>query len=241
MSVRRSGCAHAQKNASRLPRLLRCEPLEPRTLLTALSPLDLSYHLGTTPKSATPPTIVRAASANVNTAGNITGTTAALSVLGNDAQGAASLLYTWTVTSLPAGGSARFSLNGTNAAKNDTVTFNEAGIYGISVKIVDPSGLSVSSNLQVNVAQTISGVSLFAGTAKTLVNPNTPLNVTGTSESLSAVAVDQFGNAIANQPTFTWSPSSYPNGAMPSLSTSGSTRTVTFSAAGSYSINVSPR
>ena len=28
-------------------------------------------------------------------------------------------------------------MNGSNAAKNDTVTFTEAGIYGITVTIVD--------------------------------------------------------------------------------------------------------
>ena len=39
-------------------------------------------------RPATPPTVAKAASASVNSSGYVTGTTAALSVLGNDAQGA---------------------------------------------------------------------------------------------------------------------------------------------------------
>ena len=62
-------------------------------------------------------------------------------VLGGDAQGESSLVYKWTVTSAPGGGAAMFSANGTNAAKNDTVTFTKAGVYGIMVTIVDRRGL----------------------------------------------------------------------------------------------------
>ena len=106
---------------------------------------------------------------------------------------------------MPAGGTAKFSVNGTNAAKNDTVTFSEAGVYGISVTIVD-GGLSVTSSVKVTVAQTLTSISLYSGDQKALVNPNTPLKVTGTSQTLTAMALDQFGNALAIQPSFTWLP-----------------------------------
>ena len=188
--------------------------------------------------AATPPTVAKAAAAAVNSAGVVTGKSTALSVLGNDARGASTLLYGWTITSLPAGGSAKFSINGSNAAQNDTVTFSEAGVYGISVTIVDGSGLSVSSSLKVTVVQTPAGMNLYSGAGKVLVNPNAPLNVTGTSQTLTAVALDQFGNALATQPALAWSAISYPGGAMPSFSTNSSTRTVTFTKAGPYVVSV---
>ena len=81
--------------------------------------------------------MVNAASITVNSAGNVAGTTAALAVLGGDAQGESSLVYKWTVTQAAGPGTALFSSNGTNAAKNDTVTFTKAGVYGIMVTIVD--------------------------------------------------------------------------------------------------------
>ena len=140
---------------------------------------------------------------------------------------------------MPAGGSAKFSINGTNAAQNDTVTFTEAGVYGISVTIVDKSGLSVTSSVKVTVAQTLTGISLYSGATKVLVNPSTPLKVTGTSQTLTAMALDQFGNALAIQPSFTWASTSYPSGAKPSFTGSGSTETVAFHEAGSYGVSVS--
>ena len=95
-------------------------------MLAAISPLGNLHLLASSPggnvglyaktPTATPPTVAKAASASVNSAGYVTGTTAALSVLGSDAQGESTLVYNWTVTSTPAGGSAKFSVNGTNAA-----------------------------------------------------------------------------------------------------------------------------
>ena len=250
MSASRSRRADAPKCTSRSPRLLRCEQLESRTVLAAISPLanlsvtlspkrqprrecqDADRHAADRGQGGQPPA--------VNSAGS-PGTTTALSVLGSDAQGASSLVYNWTITSVPAGGSAKFSVNGSNAAKNDTVTFNEAGVYGITVTIVDGSGLSVTSSVKVTVVQTLTSISLYTGGSKALVNPSTPLKVTGTSQTLVAMAVDQFGNAMATQPTFTWSATAYPSGAKPSFTSGGGTETVTFSKAGSYGVNVSAR
>jgi len=227
--------------------LLRCEQLESRTVLAAISPLGNLPFVGLRPlgniavyaniPAATPPTVAKAASANLNSAGDITATTAALSVLGNDAQGESTLVYNWRVTSVPAGGSARFTANGTNAAKKDTVTFSEAGVYGIAVTIVDGAGLSVASSVKVTVVQTVTGMNLYNG--KTLVSPSTQLNVTGTSQAVSATGLDQFGNAVAVQPSITWTAKSVPTGAAtPQFTVSGSLTAVKFSAAGTYCLTV---
>ena len=242
-------CSHGRrKYTSRAPRLLRGEQLEPRTVLAALSPMSYPHVLALPPggqtgldaktPTATPPTVTKPATAGVNSSGYVTGKTTTLSVLGNDGQGASALIYNWTVTSTPAGGSAKFSVNGTNAAQNDTVTFSEAGVYGLKVTIVDPSGLSVASSLNVTVVPALTSISLYSG-ANVLVNSNSLLDVTGTSQTLRAVALDQFGNQLATQPSFSWSPTLYPAGAKPSLAGSGNTETLTFGKAGSYGVSVS--
>ncbi len=227
------------KSTSRSPRVLRCEQLESRTVLSAIPLSDLHLLAPVKTPAATPPTIVKAASANVNSAGVITGTSAALVALGNDAQGASTLIYNWAVTSVPGGGGARFSANGTNAAQNDTVTFTEAGLYGLTVTIVNKSGLSVTSGVKVMVVQTVAGISLYSGSAKTLVNSGTQLTVTGTSQTLAAMGVDQFGYPMAVQPSCTWTATTYPSGAKPSLASASGLETVTFSKAGAYGVTVS--
>ena len=245
MSARRSRCARTPKSTCRSTRPLRCEQLESRTVLSAISPLVNPQLLAASPvaaataPAATGPTVVRAASAIVNGAGDITGTTAVLSVLASDAQDTWSLEYTWTINSAPAGGAARFTINGSNAAKNDTVVFAEAGVYGITVTIVNKSGLSIASNVNVTVVQTPTHINLYSGPSEVLVNPNTRLDVSGTSETLSAMVADQFGNPLAVQPACTWAATSYSSGGEPSLANSGGTETITFSKAGTYSVSVS--
>jgi hypothetical protein len=144
--------------------------LEPRTLLVAAGLFgNLQYlallgryepGVGAMTTTNTSPTVAQPAS--LVTPGNVTGTSANVSVLGADAQGESSLIYTWKVTSAPQGGSATFNVNGSNAAKNDALTFSEAGVYGVSVAIVDGSGLSVSSSLQITVVPTLSSIGLYA-------------------------------------------------------------------------------
>ncbi len=245
MSAHRSHRARTSKHASRSPRPLRCEQLESRTLLSAISPLGNLYPSAYSPvgeiggnaktPAATPPTVVKAASANLNSAG----TAAALSVLGNDALGASNLVYAWTVTNAPAGGFAKFSVNGTNAAQNDIVAFSEAGVYGIMVTIIDRAGLSVTSSVKVSVAQTLTSISLYSGTNKALVNSNTQLKTTSSSQILSAMGVDQFGYPMVSQPSFAWAVSLYPGGAQPSLTAASGLETVKFNKAGTYVVTAS--
>jgi polygalacturonase len=140
------------------------------------------------------PTVMTAAAASPSP---VTGTTTALSVLGADDGGESNLTYTWTATTVPMGATApNFSVNGTNAAKNSTATFSQAGTYAFTVTIEDSGGLTVTStspNVIVNqTAMTI-----------TVTPPSSSVGSTA-SLQFSASAVDQFGNAIVS-PTFTWS------------------------------------
>ncbi|MGN6369692.1 MAG: PKD domain-containing protein, partial [Phycisphaerae bacterium] len=138
------------------------------------------------------PTVATAAQASPSP---VTGTTTALSVLGADDGGEANLTYTWATTSSPAGSSPVFSANGTNAAKNCTVTFNKAGAYTFTVTIADAQGLSTTSVVSVTVNQTLTTISVSPASVS--------LNAGGTQQ-FTATALDQFGVGMASQPGFTW-------------------------------------
>ncbi|OAI48663.1 hypothetical protein AYO44_06785 [Planctomycetaceae bacterium SCGC AG-212-F19] len=141
-----------------------------------------------------PPTVATAASA---TPGLVTGLTTILSVLGADDGGEAALTYTWAATAKPTGAAnPSFSANGTNAAKNNTATFSQAGAYTFQVTIRDAGGLTVTSSVNVTVNQTLKSI------AVTPASVNLALNGT---QQYTASAKDQFGIALTTQPSFTWS------------------------------------
>ncbi len=136
------------------------------------------------------------------------------------------------------GGTATFGANNTNAAQNDTITFSKAGTYGVTVTVSDANGFSTTSSLQINVVSTLSGIAVYPAGAKVAAGSST-LKVTGSSEALAAVAVDQFGNALATQPSFTWNTTAEPSGAAPTISGTGGNVTVNFTKVGSYTESVS--
>ena len=151
----------------------------------------LSYTVGNANHA---PTVATAAAA---TPATVTGTTTALSALGADADTAESTLtYTWAATTLPSGATAPgLSANGSNAAKSTTASFSQAGTYGFTVTIADPGGLTVATAVSVTVSQTLSSIAVTPASAS--VNA-------GATQQFSAAANDQFGNAMAIPPTFTW-------------------------------------
>jgi autotransporter-associated beta strand protein len=143
------------------------------------------------------PTVATAAGASPNP---VAGTTTALSVLGADDAGESNLSYTWTATAVPAGAIApTFSSNGMNASKNTTATFFDAGSYGFTVTITDAGGLTATSSTTVTVAQTSTSIA---------VSPVSASLSAGGSQQFAATALDQFGNAMASQPSFVWTATS---------------------------------
>src|SRR5262249_49490180 len=135
------------------------------------------------------PTIASPASVSP---GTITGTTTSLSVLGADDGGEANLRYTWSELSGPA--AIAFSTNGTNAARNTSATFTQAGNYTFRVTVTDAGGLSTTSDVSATVTQTLTSIS---------VAPATVTVSNGATQQFTALAQDQFGNALAA--SFTWS------------------------------------
>ena len=198
MFARRRRGARTPKRASYPFRPLRSEQLEPRALLTTVSPLGGAILSSGLPRFSdgpvAPPAVAEAACVAADS-GPISGTTALIAVLGSDAGGEDKLVYDWSVAGAPAGGSASFCLNGTNEAKNNAVTFTAAGVYDIAAKIVNPAGLSVVSSLEITVAQTLTRI---------VVTPGTAALQAGGTQQFAAEGFDQFQQAMAVQPAFTW-------------------------------------
>jgi hypothetical protein len=117
-------------------------------------------------------------------------------VLGDDAEGESNLTYTWTALSVPSGSPLpSYSINGSNAAKNTTTTFHRAGNYTFRVFITDNAGLSVTSLVSLVVNQTETSVA---------VSPDKATLTASTSKQFTAQSLDQFGQRMASQPTFSW-------------------------------------
>jgi len=166
------------------------------------------------------PTIATAAAASPSA---VTGTTTALSVLGADDGGEANLTYSWATTGAPPG-SVTFSANGTNAAKHTTATFGAAGSYSLQATVRDAAGLSATSSVSVVVSQRLTSIG---------VSPATASVQTGGIQQFVASARDQFGSALATQPSFAWTVT---GGG--SISASGSF-TAGGSAGGPFTVNAS--
>lgn len=223
--TKRAGGSQKKPSSQSRPAALRIEEIEPRLMLS-----------GTPTPVHTAPTVAHAITQSVS--GSVTGKTDSLSVLGSDASGESKLTYNWAVTSAPAGGSVQFSANGTNAAKNETATFNETGTYTLSVRITDTNGLSATTATTVTVVPTLTSISLTTSSHQA-VGAGSTVTVTGTNQAFVVQGLDQFGKALATQPAFKWTTTSLPSGATaPGYSTSGANTTVTVATAGSYGLKV---
>jgi hypothetical protein len=95
---------------------------------------------------AAPPAVARAASTQPVTSWG----GAALSVLGSDDAGEATLRYAWTLVAGPGG--VTFDANGTNAAKATVARFTRPGTYTLRVTITDVSSRSTTSDVTVTYA-----------------------------------------------------------------------------------------
>jgi hypothetical protein len=140
------------------------------------------------------PNITTTASA---TPSPVTGKTTALSVAATDEHGASSLIYSWVATTVPSGATApTFSANNSNAAQNSTATFTSAGNYTFTVSVTNSLSLTTTSVVSVVVKQTLTSIT---------TSPSTASLIEQTTQQFVARANDQFGAALATQPTFTWS------------------------------------
>ncbi len=108
-------------------------------------------------------------------------------MLGADDGGESNLTYTWAATGTPPA-PVSFGANDSNAAKNSTATFSQAGNYSLQVTITDAGGLSATSTVNVTVNQTLTSISVTPGTATLVENGK---------QQFTAVGYDQFGQVLA--------------------------------------------
>ncbi|HEX8911697.1 MAG TPA: LamG domain-containing protein, partial [Humisphaera sp.] len=92
-------------------------------------------------------------------------------------------------------GAVTFAPNGTNAAKAAGATFTLAGTYVLRATVTDAGGKTATSDVTVTVAQVLTDVGVAPPLAS-LAN--------GQSQQFAAIARDQFGSAMAAQPSFAW-------------------------------------
>ena len=134
-----------------------------------------------------PPTIT-SISANPSP---VTGKTTTLSVTASDPNPAGSITaYSWSLLSGPAG-----VTFGSSTASSTGVTFTKAGTYQFQVTVTDSYGLTSTSTVTVTVQQTLTSISL---------SPSSVTLMNGQTQTFTATAFDQFGNAMTTQPTFAW-------------------------------------
>lgn len=162
---------------------------------------------------------------------DVRGRTAVLTVGGTDDQGEKGLTYVWQVSRMPTGATVTFSDNGTNSAKQSTVSFSNAGSYTFVATIRDSAGLSTTRSLKVTVAQTLTSLAFTTSEGTPI---SSPLEVTGTSRSVQLRGYDQFGDAIRTLPEVTWTRVSGPTGGTVSARLSSGNATLTFNKAGEY-------
>jgi hypothetical protein len=177
---------------------------------------------GGTPTNA-PPTIATPASATPNP---VVGTAAILSVLGADDNGESNLTYTWATTGTPPA-AVTFTSNGTNAAKATTAMFIAAGTYSLQVTVKDQGGLTALSAASVTVTAKVTSIVITPATASVSMSA---------TQQFTAVARNQFSQALSPQPTFTWAVSGGgsidASGLFTAGTTSGGPFTVTASSGG---------
>jgi hypothetical protein len=190
------------------------QPAGPPAPQPAPPPAPAPVPVNAAPTIATPAAV---------TSGTVTGTTAALGVLGADDAGEAALTYTWATVGTPPA-PVEFSANGTNAAKATAVTFHKAGTYSFKVTARDAAGQTAESTVDVAVSPTLSGLS---------VSPATATLPAGGTLQLAAAARDQFGDLIPTPSGLAWAVSGV--GAIGSV---GSTGLYTASATGGTNVLV---
>ena len=108
--------------------------------------------------------------------------------------GESDLTYTWSTTGTPPA-AVNFSANGSNAAKNTTATFTEAGSYSFQVTITDPSGGTATSTVNVTVNQTFTSITVSPASAS--------LNI-GATQQFAATANGPVRRRAGDATAFTW-------------------------------------
>ncbi len=143
-----------------------------------------------------PPSMIGATiTANPTTVAGTTTTLSAASVTDDLPESA--LVYTWSATTVPVGGSATFAAsNGTNAGKSLVATLTKAGSYQFICTVRDQAALTAAS---APVAVTVQDTP-----TQMLVTPASATVASLATQTFSASVKNQFGQVMATQPSIVW-------------------------------------
>ena len=112
---------------------------------------------------------------------------------GNCDNGGSDVSYSWVVASTPDGGDAWFD----DATSSGVyVTFTKAGDYSFTGTATDSQGLTDTAEVNVTVDQTLTSIVLSPDAANIAAGGSRRFNVTG---------IDQFGDEMVTEPTYSWS------------------------------------
>jgi hypothetical protein len=208
--------------------------LNPTKVLTSITlPTDPSLNILSMDTIGLPLPTINAVAVSPSPA---TGTTITLAASATDTSGDAAPTFTWAVTNMPSGATTpTISPNGTGS-NISTATLYQAGSYTFTLTVQDPTNLqSTTSSLTVNVVQTLTSISILPSGSISLTN--------GQTQQFSAVALDQFGNAMSTQPSIGWAiksgPGSVNSAGLYQAPASGSGTAVVQASAGTVSATVS--
>jgi hypothetical protein len=150
-----------------------------------------------------PPSFSTAAAASSST---ISGTTVNLTATGSSPiVDASDLTYTWVASSKPTGApDPSLTYNGNNWGSNTTATFFQAGSYTLACQLSDGT-LVNTETVSVTVNPTLTSI---------VTTPDAFTVAASDTYHVAATALDQFGQPLATQPSFSWSASagSYSSG-----------------------------
>ena len=132
----------------------------------------------------------------------------------------------WTMTSAPNQGSVSTRLSAAVA----TLTFTKPGDYSVVAK----SG-SFTAAAAFHVVQSLSKGIAYGAKNQVLQNSAT-FAVTGTNTFVTAIGLDQFGNSMSQQPTFTWTVATAPSGGQATIDATDHNATFNFSKSGTYTV-----
>jgi hypothetical protein len=240
MAPRKSPMRHGQETSQTQNRL-SLEQLETR-LAFALDGIEANLQSLMTPSVGNPPAVVNASPTIVNAPRLTSGTevrnrTVTASVLGADDQGEANLRYTWQVASQPALNSVAFATNGSNAAKNNTLTFTRPGNYAVNVNVRDNSGASTTRELQFKVVPTLSALQV-KGSDGRILNREAVVQLNSNTTRFSVQSLDQFNATLSTETRHTWQTVSAPSGGVATFQNETSGTKITFNRAGLYRLRV---
>jgi len=160
-------------------------------------PFVISYKGGTSGKDVTLTAQSIPTIRSTTSTGAVTGVSGVLSVVGADpdsAKGSKGLTYEWSVVTAPKGAKTpHFTLNGTNAAKDNTVRFYKAGTYDFECTATNAGGGSASVIVHVVVAKTATVLRIV---------PHGDKIAEGASVQYTAAVLDQFNHSISATPSF---------------------------------------